>query len=172
MNQSLFLLFYGFAHRSVAFDELSVFVAVYLIWVVMAVIFFYLFKNDSRKAAVRDIMVVFGAAAAGYAIAVIVKNIFQSMRPFDVLTSVRSLIDESGYAFPSGHTTLLASFTGALWYGHRKAALWVGVATVLVGAARIIVGVHWPIDILGGLLIGLATGLVAQRIAKRVLPPR
>ncbi len=172
MNQSLFLFFYGFAHRSVAFDELSAFVAVYIIWIVMAGIFFYLLRADSKKMALRDIVVVFGAAAVGAVVGTILKNIFQTARPFDVLPSVQSLISESGYAFPSGHTTLLATFTGVLWSGHRKAALWVGATTILVGISRIIVGVHWPIDILGGLLIGVTVGVLVYCIADRVLPPR
>lgn len=117
----------------------------------------------------RDVVIVFGAAAVGAVLATILKNIFQTLRPFDALTTVRALIEESGFAFPSGHTMVLAGMAGALWSEYQKPAFWVGITAILVGSARVAAGVHWPIDILGGLVVGLVLGYSVFIVGKRVL---
>lgn len=86
----------------------------------------------------------------------------------------------TGYSFPSGHTlnaTCLALALGfILWHlPWRRAAkvagsLGLAVYVACVGASRLVLGVHYPTDVLGGLLLGLAwvTLLAALfRVAER-----
>lgn len=76
-----------------------------------------------------------------------------------------------GSSFPSGHTlavaaiaTALALCLGRLWPPCRRPALWIAFGwTVLVALSRMVLGVHWPSDVLTaaciGALIPLALGL-------------
>lgn len=78
-------------------------------------------------------------------------------RPFVLQDSVESrepLV--AGYGFPSGHTamTTVLGFT-LLPYLPRRFRPIVPVLVVLVGLSRIYLGVHAPLDIIGGLAIGL-----------------
>ena len=170
MNEILFSYFYSFAHRSAALDGTIVFIAADLLWVVLIGLFFYLLKDRDKRTAIRDIVVVFGAGVMGRFAALVLKNIFHTARPFVSLSSVRQLIAESGYAFPSGHAMLLSAISGALWMsGYRRSALLFGFFALLVGVARIAAGVHWPVDILGGLALGFLTGVAIYYSAMRVL---
>jgi undecaprenyl-diphosphatase len=67
---------------------------------------------------------------------------------------------ESGFdSFPSGHTT--ASFAVATVLAHyfpKGRMMWFGLAA-FVGTCRVIKGSHFPTDVLGGVLLGIATGL-------------
>jgi len=70
-----------------------------------------------------------------------------------------------GYAsFPSGHTTAITAFAGALWFLCPKLR-WLGVALVLA----VVIGLlgadyHWLSDIMAGAILGGTTGIAAARI--------
>ena len=94
------------------------------------------------------------------------KNIFMRQRPFEVDTSVRLLIPAPrDYSFPSGHTS--SSFTAAtvlFCYYHRVGI----VAFILAGViafSRMYFFVHYPTDILGGIVLGVLDAcLVLQAV--------
>jgi len=84
------------------------------------------------------------------------KALFRSPRPDPEV--VRWVVSASGWGFPSGHaqtTTVLCGFL-ALWFRPRRwtAALW--AVPPLVSLSRLYLGVHYPQDVVGGMLIGLA----------------
>jgi undecaprenyl-diphosphatase len=71
---------------------------------------------------------------------------------------------DEGWAFPSGHATQTIAFYGMLaivltaWYAPRRRllfALGAALVTVVVGASRLYLGVHWLTDVLGGYALGL-----------------
>lgn len=170
MNQAIFNFFYALAHKSVALDSVIVFFARDFFWVVLVVVFFYLLKSKNKRLAIIDIVIVSAAAAIGYALSIMLKDLFLTMRPFAKLSNVHALLIETDPAFPSGHTAVLMTVAGALWHDYRHPAIFVGLCALLVGVARITAGVHWPIDILGGAFLGAAVGVGIYRISRRFLP--
>ena len=90
-----------------------------------------------------------------------------------------ALVEETGYAFPSGHTVFATAFYGGLIYllGHwgafpdrpvlRRAIQGALALFILgVGVSRVYVGAHWPSDVVGGWLFGglcLAALIAVQR---------
>jgi membrane-associated phospholipid phosphatase len=82
------------------------------------------------------------------------KHIFETARPTaDVVTTV---IKETNFAFPSGHSQGAVVFWGVIAWEIKKA--WATTLAVVlmfsIGISRLYLGVHWPIDVLGGWLIG------------------
>ncbi|HEY6353172.1 MAG TPA: phosphatase PAP2 family protein, partial [Burkholderiaceae bacterium] len=80
--------------------------------------------------------------------------------------------------FPSGHTLVMAAFAmsaalvaGTLWPGARVPALVLAFAwTVLVGLSRLVLGVHWPTDVVVAACLGTAIPLafsLALELRKR-----
>ncbi|GAA4986745.1 phosphatase PAP2 family protein [Kitasatospora paranensis] len=86
----------------------------------------------------------------------------------------------SGYSYPSGHAFTSAAAAGllgwALMRGVRRSValpltLALGVAAVAVGLTRIYLGVHWPLDVLGGWCLAAAwLGLTLPLLAVGVRP--
>ncbi|HMA35648.1 MAG TPA: phosphatase PAP2 family protein [Chloroflexia bacterium] len=109
----------------------------------------------------------------------VLKDLVQEARPGPPIHPL--LADTApGAAWPSGHAQNTAAGLGTLAALRRRAWLWVLVVALvfLIGLSRLYLGVHWPIDVLSGwligaLLAGAALGLVAAypRLDARALAP-
>jgi membrane-associated phospholipid phosphatase len=87
----------------------------------------------------------------------LLKNIFQIPRPADPPVEMRAPRPETSPSFPSGHAQNAVVNWGYLAYRLRGWLVW-AVASVLmvgIGLSRIVLGVHFPQDVIGGWLIGL-----------------
>lgn len=92
----------------------------------------------------------------------VLKNRFRRSRPPQVVPGFRSIITPSDqFSFPSGHTSGAFLFTGIIcaFYPFLSPLLY-GWA-VLVGCSRVILGVHFPTDIIAGALLGTSFSLLA-----------
>jgi undecaprenyl-diphosphatase len=103
-----------------------------------------------------------GAVAAGlaWALAHVAKAIADRPRPYEVLAGAVLRQDPAhGTSFPSSHTAVTVAVVIALvpFLARPLAAAGIGYA-VLVGWSRVYLGVHYPLDVLGGAGIGLAAG--------------
>ncbi len=106
----------------------------------------------------------------------VIKNAVQRVRPCqdiefkeEVNLRVRC---SGGYSFTSSHATnhfAMAVFLTMVFYRRWKHILWIGLVWAgMISIAQVYVGVHYPLDILGGALlgslIGIATGLIFRFI--------
>ncbi|POM27240.1 phosphatidylglycerophosphatase B [Actinomadura rubteroloni] len=113
-----------------------------------------------RGRSVRPFVLVAGAAVGSAFAAGTVKGLADRVRP----PQVYWLTVESGYSFPSRHTTVAAALLLVLaflvcgQFRHRAAvaAAWTAAVAgaALVGASRVYLAVHWPSDVVGGFLLG------------------
>jgi membrane-associated phospholipid phosphatase len=70
-------------------------------------------------------------------------------------------------SFPSGHSTTIFTVAGVLsLYLRRSALVWLVAAALLVGLSRIAVGVHWPLDVLGGAFGGWLSAVLGTLLAQ------
>lgn len=165
MNESVFAHFYSFAHRGHFLDTVIAFTAEWYGLVILGALFIYLFKHkDNLRKGVTDLVVVSVTAISAWFIAHFFKDVFHTLRPFDADPSVIPLVSESGYAFPSGHATFFMALASSLWFYHKRLAVFFGISALIIGIARISAGIHWPVDILGGLFLGYAIGTTLHKL--------
>jgi membrane-associated phospholipid phosphatase len=96
----------------------------------------------------------------------LVKYIFRIPRPAIFDSRVHPLVEDIRPSFASGHAQGAVVNWGYLAYQFRKPAFWV-VAILLIlgiGISRLVMGVHFPQDILGGWLLGLILLVVYARL--------
>lgn len=84
------------------------------------------------------------------------------------------LVHETGYGFPSGHATAAAGVYGAgaaVLRRPRRRVRWAvgGFLVVAVAASRLLLGVHYLVDVLAGLALGAVGAWVVLAVAARRL---
>ena len=84
------------------------------------------------------------------------KDILGRERPYQVSDAVIPLFHEHGFGIPSGHTSMTLMVWGYLAWWLRRRDVWVAVIgyVVMQAFSRMIAGVHFPQDVLGGIVLG------------------
>lgn len=110
-----------------------------------------------------------GALLSTMLAANVLKTLVRCQRPFQLFPDKINpgrIETATGYSFPSGHTTLASVFYPSLYSLFRKKELKAAAAVLIAGIclARLYLGVHWPLDVIGGLTLGLAMALLLPSI--------
>ena len=130
-----------------------------MIWIAATIAL--LIPKKTRKAGVVSAVALLGSLIINN---YIVKNIVQRPRPFVTFTDLQIIIPiPSEFSFPSGHTS--SSFAAAaVFYRHLPKKL--GIPSVilagLIGFSRLYVGVHYPTDVIAGVLMGILLSYLAE----------
>lgn len=103
------------------------------------------------------------AVGGAWMISEVLKQMLNTPRPYVLDPTVPHLLELPKYAaFPSSHTAVLVALALIVFYEYRRVGSFLLAAAIVVGFARVIVGVHSIEDIIGGVAVGvLAAFLVA-----------
>lgn len=99
----------------------------------------------------------------------VAKSLAGQPRPFEYDGRVLRLDDSGGYGLPSGHTQSSVVLWGFVALESRRRWMWTvaGLTATGVALSRIYLGVHFPTDVIGGALLGIAVLLAWQRYGGR-----
>ena len=96
---------------------------------------------------------------------VVLKPILARPRPFSVDPSVELIVKApSSYSFPSGHTFASFASATALFLFHRKEGIAACILAAVIAFSRMYFYVHFPTDILAGIILGIASGFTAFKL--------
>lgn len=78
--------------------------------------------------------------------------------------------EEITYGFPSGHTQNVVTFWSWIWLNIRR--VWMALVSItvisVVGLSRIYLGVHYPIDVIGGIMIGVLFSVLSFKLGRMI----
>ena len=158
-----FLLFLQESVRNPILDNIMIFITSLgnggMIWIAATIVL--LIPKKTRKAGIMSAVALLGSLIINNNI---VKNIVQRPRPFVTFTDLQIIIPTpSEFSFPSGHTS--SSFAAAaVFYRHlpKKLGLPAVILAGLIGFSRLYVGVHYPTDVIAGVLMGILLSYLAE----------
>lgn len=154
-------------------SNLIYFCAVILPWVLGGGLVGYFFVTKKKIAAMRLIGLSFLSAIIAWFLASLYKYNFPSPRPFEIYDNLKPLfVTGRGDAFPSGHATFVGALATGVFLQNKKIGIIFIIGAILVAIARVLAGVHWPIDVVVGLIFGglvsVLVGLVFKHFSAKI----
>ncbi len=169
----------SFIFRSEILDSIIFFFAVTLSYITLAIGFgWWIFFPRSKDLAswlkslpgriLKSIYTIVSVGGA-YIVVRILKELFKISRPFEGENGIQSLfLHSGGDSFPSGHATAFAALATVIYFHNKKLGIIFWVIAILISLSRVIAGVHYPIDIAVGLLIGGLFGLMMNKTWRKL----
>jgi len=145
------------------FGILTLFFASFLVWFMLAGFFAYwVIVSKFKNWEVLHILT--SALLSWFLSEFIIKHIVGSGRPFieKGLTPL-TLTIPSGASFPSSHTAFAFGLSVAIYLHDKKAGFVFLTLSLLIGLGRIFGNVHFPIDIVGGVILGAFIALLTDQ---------
>ncbi|OGE27325.1 hypothetical protein A2867_00425 [Candidatus Daviesbacteria bacterium RIFCSPHIGHO2_01_FULL_40_11] len=161
-NVSLFFLIFNLNGRFPVLDNLMVFGATSLFYLTAFLVLFLGLKG-STKDKKACLLILLGLPIAILLIKFIHLFFYES-RPFVTFNLSPIVAAEADASFPSRHAVVSSVLAFAFAYFKSKWALLLIPIAACIGFSRIYVGVHYPLDIVGGFAVGAISLIFALRI--------
>lgn len=143
-------------------DALAIFLAKYLPWLLIGVLVLFLIK-DFRKYC-KIVGTALSAVIFSGIIVQLIRFIWYRPRPF-IGEEVNLLLSHSPTgSFPSGHAAFFFALSTIIYFQNKKAGLFFLFASLLIGLSRIFSGLHWPSDILAGIILGILSAWLIKKL--------
>lgn len=180
MNNQIFFFFYNLAHKSVFLDNVIIFLGyIFPILILLGVSIFVLIesdifnKNDSVlvrfKRLIYKFVIICGPAIIAFLVGTLIKEIIHLDRSFVQYHEIKPLFNPSQkYSFPSSHATTFSALGLSMYFYNKKIGIFLLISALLIGLARVIAGVHFPIDILGGFLLGFIISYIFNYFSRKL----
>ena len=133
-------------------------------WILLTIIL--LIPKKTRRIGVASAIALFiGSLITNVAL----KNIVARTRPYEVVEGLNLLVGKAhDFSFPSGHSC--ASFASAFAI-YKTAPKKYGIAALilasLIAFSRLYVGIHYPTDVIAGIIIGIVSAVISVLIIKK-----
>ncbi len=131
-----------------------------IICILLVAIFIY-FKNFRKVGILMGISLILEFVLTN----LIIKNWVARIRPYEVIDGLTLLVGKAhDYSFPSGHTgSAFALAVVIFMVMERKYGIIALALASLMGFSRLYVGIHYPSDVLGGIVLGVITSIIAVK---------
>ena len=130
------------------------------LWLVVGVVLLF-FKKTRRAGAAVLLSYVFVFVLGQY----VLKNLFDRPRPCHIDQTFELLVKRpSSSSFPSTHSAWSFAAATAVFMRHRKAGIPVFIVAAIIAFSRMYLFLHFPTDVLAGIVFGILMGLAATFI--------
>jgi undecaprenyl-diphosphatase len=137
--------------------------------VVVLLLLFVLLATFTFKDRIRIVFIAVASSVVARVLVEVIKHFFHRPRPF-VFHTVHQLVTENSWSFPSGHATFFFALAMAIYLYSRRWGILFLICAVFISLGRIAAGIHYPSDILGGILLGIIMADFVDYLAGKIWP--
>jgi len=164
MNNDIFYFFYNLGQQSKLIADFAILLNNLTYPVLGLVLIWAIFLSKRRFI---SFSILFLTSITTWLVAYTLKLLFQIPRPF-VEFGITPLAYESGYSFPSEHASVFFAIAFATIFLDKKVGRALLFLAVLIALSRVVLGVHYPIDIIAGFLLGYVISFFYIKLFKKL----
>lgn len=164
MNNTIFFYLYHLS-SNVFISSTALFVSYPLTYGLLALVLIWAIFYSERR--MFNFSLLFLSMISSWFVASALKSMLHVSRPF-VTFNLLPLHHETGFSLPSNHAAIFASIATVMFIMNRKLAYLFTFFALLVGVSRIVIGVHYPSDIIAGFSVGIIVGLLFIKLFKKI----
>lgn len=141
-----------------------------LVWSLLVLVMLF-FGNRNTKTMALELGILF---LVGILLGDIAKVLLPRPRPFPTIPLTLRVPNETDSSYPSGHA-LIVSIGAAFCLARFQRKIVAGLLTIEAGIvcySRVYLGVHYPLDVAGGVILGIAIALVGESLLRKYILPQ
>ncbi len=170
LNHNVLINFYEVTVADSSLTLLAIFFAKWFPYLVgLFALAYVVLTTKEKKEIPKRLLQIFGPPVVAVICAKLLKIGFHEPRPF-VALNFSPLTDEPDRfgSFPSAHATFFAALGFALYSKNTRFGSYFIISALVIGFARIATGVHWPIDIIFGLIFGFFIAYCWEKLSSHI----
>lgn len=142
---------------------LITFLASFLIWIMFFGLWIvWVIDGKFRREQVLHAIM---STVFAWVITQMLKSLFPTLRPFEMNGNPPLTLTVPGDgAFPSAHTAAAFALATTMWLHNKKEGAVFVIVALVVGLGRILGNVHFPLDIIGGAVLGIVVAFAIDRL--------
>lgn len=146
---------------------LVLFTASILIWIIFFYALYFFYRQKTFKV---YLMTLVFALCLNYLITLPLKEFIPfSFRPFWIEgLPISTLTIPTNPSFPSDHTAFAVTLSVVTFIYNKRLGIFYFVFAVLIGVSRVLANVHYPVDIVGGAILGIFTALISDLFFRKI----
>lgn len=134
------------------------------IWIVLAVLFL-IFPKTRKIGFTVACALIFSLIICNLTI----KPLIARIRPYDLREGIELIISApTDFSFPSGHTSISFAGAAAIFSQNKKYGIAAITLAVFIAFSRLYLYVHFPTDVLGGMIVGTLCGILGYFVTKYI----
>lgn len=157
-----------FIGHSEAMDQLFKVLGIYLVYAlpVILLVMWFMIKDKPKRIAL--VMSMFSLAIAVFGLNKIISHFWFRPRPdLNIVGLKEVFFHRPDFSFPSDHASALFAITFTLYFfGYKKAANYFLLYSIIICFARVVIAVHYPLDIIGGAAVALIASYIIYLLRK------
>ena len=164
-DKEIFLLLNSLAKIPIFVTVAGLVANEYFVPVAFSLILFYLWITPGKYNK-QTVLLAAGSVGLVNLFVKLINLAYWRPRPFEEMVVNLVYYRPTDSSFPSNASSVAFAIAAAVWWFNPKLGWWLLALSAVYGLSRVIVGVHYPTDVLAGALLGVGTSLLLSRLKR------